>query len=521
MTSREPLALHAEARYPVETLAAPDAVALFDERAHAHDPAPRLEDGDADAVAEICRRLDGLPLAIELAAARCALLSPAEIARRLDVVLGAPGPRDAPERQRTLRATIDWSHDLLDEAEKACFARFAVFCGGATVEAAEAVTGADIDTLDRLVAKSLLVRRRPAEGATRLLMLETVRAYAGDRFAALNDAKTVRERHHAYFRTVAQRHGGQQAQRSANGRAHAAALDAEADNLAAALAWAIEHRDAERALGLVAALAWYWLTCDRYADAVHWADRALGLPGADAEHVLRAQALILKGWSLWPLGRGTEQAKVLAESEAAARRAGDPVVLTRALQLLSTRAASSGRPDLAESYAHEAVEQATRARDEWAIASAWFSWAVASMTIADLRERTVRAAALLAEAGNVGPFRQPAELRRVRGDVPEQRSGCDRVRGARAPRHSRPRQSVSLDDARRQPRARRSVHRRRPHGPRRVPRGAGGLPELVVQPFAQEGLMGLAAIATVDGDDDRAARLHGACGGLPPRRSRR
>ena len=113
------------------------------------------------AVAEICRRVDGLPLAIELAAARCALLSPAEIAQRLDAALGAPaaGPRDAPARQRTLRATIDWSHDLLDDDEKQCFARFAVFAGGASVEAAEDVTGADLDVLDRLVAKGLLVRR--------------------------------------------------------------------------------------------------------------------------------------------------------------------------------------------------------------------------------------------------------------------------------------------------------------------------------------------------------------------------
>ena len=123
-------------RYPVGTrwATARDAVALFDERAHAHDPGFHADDANADDVAEICRRVDGLPLAIELAAARCALLSPAEIAAaaRAALARSARAARDAPARQRTLRATIDWSHDLLDDDEKACFARFGVFAGGAT-----------------------------------------------------------------------------------------------------------------------------------------------------------------------------------------------------------------------------------------------------------------------------------------------------------------------------------------------------------------------------------------------------
>ena len=146
-TSREPLAVQAEHCYPVPPLALPepgadsaavadvDAVALFCERAQAHDPDFDCGGDSSNAIAEICRRVDGLPLAIELAAARCGLLSPAEIAARLSGALeglGA-GPRDAPARQQTLRATIDWSHDLLSDDEKACFARFAVFAGGATV----------------------------------------------------------------------------------------------------------------------------------------------------------------------------------------------------------------------------------------------------------------------------------------------------------------------------------------------------------------------------------------------------
>jgi predicted ATPase/DNA-binding SARP family transcriptional activator len=183
-TSREPLALRAEERYPVSPLATIDAphgpaaaVALFCERARAQDPG---FEADLAVVTEICRRLDGLPLAIELTAARCGLLSVAEIAERLDTALGS-GPRDAPARQQTLRATIDWSHDLLGDDEQRCFARFAVFSGGATLEAAEAITSAGLDTLEQLVAKSLLVRRRHAHAPTRLGMLQTIRAFADER----------------------------------------------------------------------------------------------------------------------------------------------------------------------------------------------------------------------------------------------------------------------------------------------------------------------------------------------------
>jgi len=167
-TSREPLTVQAEQVYPVLPLALPEpgseadlgtlasvaAVALFCERARAHDPGFGLKEEHASAVAAICRQLDGLPLAIELAAARCGLLSPAEIAARLHMALGT-GVRDAPARQRTLRATLDWSHALLDADEQACFARFAVFTGGAGVPAAETITGAGVATLERLVAKSL------------------------------------------------------------------------------------------------------------------------------------------------------------------------------------------------------------------------------------------------------------------------------------------------------------------------------------------------------------------------------
>ena len=371
-TSREPLALHAEERYPVSPLALPelgtlddpqalarvDAVALFCERARAHDPDFDLADADPAVVAEICRRLDGLPLAIELAAARCGVLSAGEIAERLEAALGAlgAGPRDAPARQQTLRATIDWSHNLLGDAEKECFARFAVFAGGATVEAAETVTRASLDTLDHLVAKSLLVRRQHAHAPTRLRMLETIRAYATERLASTAaDEQAVRERHYRYHLALAERHGTERALWAAGGQEHLARLDAEIDNLHAALDWAIGQANAERALALAAALGRYWLMRDRYADAVDWVDQALNLPGADAHPALRVRALRTKALCLSRAGRGAEQPAVLAELEAIARRLGDPVILAQALQARVEHEIDAERLDVADALADEAL----------------------------------------------------------------------------------------------------------------------------------------------------------------------
>ena len=283
-------------------------VALFAERARARDPAFALHDATAAAVADICRRVDGLPLAIELAAARCGLLSPAEIAERLDTALGplGAGPRDAPARQQTLRATIEWSHGLLTGEEQVCFARFAVFAGGATVEAAESITGAGLDTLDRLVAKSLLVRRRPPGGETRLAMLATIRAFAGERFAvaADADADAVRARHCRYFLALAQRHGTNRALWGTNRKQHLARLDADVDNLEAALGWALEQPNGEPGLALCAALGEYWLMRQRYRDATDWIDRALRSPGAVAHPALRARVLCEKSWAAWPARAG-------------------------------------------------------------------------------------------------------------------------------------------------------------------------------------------------------------------------
>ena len=413
-TSRELLGVQAEHCFPVPPLVVPDreadpaavagvdAVALFCERARAHEPGFDLGEGNLAAVAEICRRVDGLPLAVELAAARCGLLSPAEIAIRLHGALDGlgAGPRDAPARQQTLSATIDWSHSLLSDDEQACFARFAVFAGGATVQAAEAITGAGLDTLDRLVGKSLLVCRH-VEGRTRLAMLETIRAYATESFAAAIDRDSVRERHYHYFLALAQRHASLRALSGTNRREHLAQLDGELANVHAALEWAAKQNSAEAALELSAAFGEYWLKRDRYADAVDWIEQALNMPGADCVPAAHVRALCIMAWALWPLGRQPEQRGVMAEAQTIASTLPDPAPLAEVLFSLAVQESWKDRPGLAATLADEALACASETGDPWVIAMA--AWARASTvgSAAELHERVEHAASLLHGTGNV------------------------------------------------------------------------------------------------------------------------
>jgi predicted ATPase/DNA-binding SARP family transcriptional activator len=397
-TSREPLSLRAEERRPVPPLGGTDAAALFAERARTHAPDAVFDEDDA-AVNEICRRLDGLPLAIELAAARSALLAPAEIARRLDVALGA-APRDAPERHRTLRATIDWSYDLLSAEEKTAFARFAVFAGGATVDAAEAVTGADLDTLDRLVAKSLLARHRVA-GATRLTMLETIRAYAIDRFAAAPDAAAVRARHYEHYRALAERHGSEQAVKGASRKAHLRVLDADLENVHAALARALDDGRGDDALALCVAIAPYWMMRDHYERAAETIERAVRLAGAGADPRVRVRALCWQYVALGPLGRLRERTIALDDAEAAAKSLGDPAVLAWVLMYRSGREGSLEHLERAIALADEAMRLAHLAGDAWVLAKAATTRSQCSKTSSALSAAVDDAARLLERAGNV------------------------------------------------------------------------------------------------------------------------
>jgi len=273
--SREVLGVAGEARWPVPPLAAPgpeepdgspealarwDAVRLFAERAALADPGFRLDAAGGPAVAELCRRLDGMPLAIELAAARVHALPVGDLVERLDdrFALLAGGGRTADPRQQTLRATVDWSFQLLEEADRRLFRRLAVFAGGFTVAAAEAVCAGDglrpegvMDGLFRLVDRSLVVAAggQPA----RFRLLETLRAYGQERLAEAGEAEAVTGRHAVWFQDLAE----QAAQHRGKLR-WLRLLDADYDNLRAALDWAVARGDHQTALRIGGALGWYW-----------------------------------------------------------------------------------------------------------------------------------------------------------------------------------------------------------------------------------------------------------------------
>jgi len=318
-SSREALRIAGEQEYPVQPLAVPDSgdaialeelelidsVALFVQRARAVSPAFELVPDNARAVSEICMRLDGLPLAIELAAARSRLFEPAEILARLDRRLAfLAGGRDVPERQRTLRGAIDWSHELLDEAEQVLFRRLAVFAGGCTVEGVEAVCepqerGLDaVDGISSLHDKSLVRRDDGAAGGLRVVMLETIREYARERLHASGEAADVRRRHAAFFLDLARR-----AAEHLYGREQTEwlqLLDRELDNFRAVIGWALDSGYVEIGLRLAASLDRFWIFRNHAKEGRRHLDALLASPLSGVPLAARAAgvgvAAELAGW---------------------------------------------------------------------------------------------------------------------------------------------------------------------------------------------------------------------------------
>ncbi|MFE0421415.1 BTAD domain-containing putative transcriptional regulator [Streptomyces sp. NPDC058953] len=285
-TGQVPLRVRGEWLREVAPLAGADAVALFTERAAAAAPRLTIGPADAEAVAAICRRLDGLPLALEMAATRVRLLGPAELAARLDdrFHVLASGVRGAPARQRTLRAVIDWSWELLGERERVVLRRLAVHADGWGLAAAEAVcpTGdvapADVlELLARLVEASLVVVVDTAEGP-RYRLLESVSAYCAERLRDHGELDELRVRHRDYYTDFAER--AEPHLRGHGQRQWLRLLDAEQGNLRTALDGAERDGDADRALRLVNALTWYWRLRGRYAEAARRLDRALAVAAA-------------------------------------------------------------------------------------------------------------------------------------------------------------------------------------------------------------------------------------------------
>jgi predicted ATPase len=277
-TSREALRIRGEHLVVLSPLAEESAVDLFIERTRAAAPGLKLTDSDKTAVAEMCRRLDGIPLAIELAAARTRLLAPAAILARLDtglLPLLSHGPRDLPERQRTLSSTIDWSFALLSDDERLAFSSLAVFSGGFTIEAVEDVchlAGDPVDVLESLVEKSLVMHDENRPDPARYELLDTIREYALGRAEDSGDLPRLRRAHAIYFRELAS--AARQSLRGSDQLWWMHRLQAERRNIRAALEWSVAPPAGEPAVGLkLAAELWWWFSEAALGEGSRWLER--------------------------------------------------------------------------------------------------------------------------------------------------------------------------------------------------------------------------------------------------------
>jgi predicted ATPase/class 3 adenylate cyclase len=343
VTSRELLRLRGEREYQLPALTEDDGVLLFCDRAQ------RTADDDTRA---LCRRLDGLPLAIELAAARARMLSPSELLERLSERLDLlKGGRDAEPRQQTIRATIEWSHDLLSAEEKELFRRLSVFAGGWTFEGAGAVMDADLDTLESLFDKSLL--RRSEDG--RFFMLETIREYAHELLVQAGELEGVADRHAAFMLSYAQAALGE-AERWDGARK----LEPERENLRAAMRWALDA--VQSGTGLMLATAYSLLCAYRgpLGEGRSWLAEALQADGEDAS--TERVAALLGAAILAERQRDLEPARNLAkEGLDLARSIDDSTGVMRALVILGVASGLEGNYEKAESLLREALALATRA----------------------------------------------------------------------------------------------------------------------------------------------------------------
>jgi predicted ATPase/class 3 adenylate cyclase len=355
VTSRFVLHLSAEHEYPVPPLDAPDvrhlpdparltqyeAVALFVERAKAARPDFAVTNENAPAVAEICVRLDGLPLAIELAAARVRLLTPQAILDRLGDRLGllTEGPRDVPERQRSLRGAIEWSYDLLDPGEQRLFAALSVFRGGARLDAIEEIGATDggdvLSGLASLVDKSLVRTESSPEShaETRYIMLESLREFAAERLRASADEHDLERRHAEWYAALADRLAP--SIMGENQRAVLDRLEEEHDNLRAAMRWAIEHDRADLALLLAARLWRMWQMRGYLDEARDRIEHALAMPTAAEQPELRADALEAAGGVNYWRGDVPGMRRAYEQALEARQALGDPDGIAEALYNLS------------------------------------------------------------------------------------------------------------------------------------------------------------------------------------------
>ncbi len=381
-TSREPIGLSGEVTWRVPSLSlADEAIELFEDRARRVRPDFRAVDEDAATLTEICKRLDGMPLAIELAAARVRALSLNEILDSLHdrFRLLTGGSRRAVRRQQSLGASVDWSHDLLTEPERILFRRLAAFMGGFDLEAAQNVCAGGslprhqiLDQLTLLVDKSLVVAESTS-GRTRYRLLETVRQYALEKLGESGEADAVRDVHRDYYTSMAALFD------APTPEGHERLLDRaelDIDNLRAAFAWSVEHQEIERALQLVCSLHPLWLLRGRPQEGLAWFDAAFTVmsdPDVEVGAAVRARALADSA-ALAAFTAGLAGISQAEEALAIARELDDPVLLARALT--SCVATAAWDAEAAQPYIAEAVDVARELDDKWRLSQilAWQSY---------------------------------------------------------------------------------------------------------------------------------------------------
>jgi len=403
VTSRAPLRVQRERQFLVPPLALPtgaepglapaelmrySAIALFVERAQAIRPDFALTADNAPASATICARLDGLPLAIELVAARARALPPQALLERLSgrLMLHTDGLRDVSVRHRTLYSAIDWSYALLRPEEQVLLARSGVFVGGWMLEAAERLMSdiapdpslVTLDALTSLVDNNLVVEQEYG-GEPRFTLLETVRAYALERLAERGEEETMRQRHAEYYLALAEE--ADPHLRTAAQQAWLERLDMEGDNLRAALGWCIERAaDAEAGLRLAGALGWFWTMRGHPSEGRAWSAKALQR-GSDARPALRARVLFMAGSLAWQQGDLAVARSLIEDSIALYRELGlaQHWDLAWALAGLAMVATYQADHDAARAAGEEAVALARQVGDEWMLALALLPVAEACM----------------------------------------------------------------------------------------------------------------------------------------------
>jgi predicted ATPase/class 3 adenylate cyclase len=383
VTSRELLRLAGEVEYAVPALAEPDAVALFCERAQMD---------SSEEIAELCRRLDNLPLAVELAAARAKALSPVQIVSRLSQRLDLfKGARDLDARQQTLRATIDWSYDLLSDEERTVFARLSIFSGGCSLEAAEDVAEADLDVLQSLVEKSLV--RHTAE---RYWMFETIREYAAERITDAGDSGSLHERHTKHFLSFAERAEGELGGDERGWWLER--LEEERDNLRAALDWASTVGSVDVELRLATALREFWTARGPAAEGLRRLRQAL----EDARELLPERRMVaLQAATLIALRTGDAESaegfavQLLPLAQALGNKDGEVSALIK----LSHVTADSGRLVQARSLMERAVAVARDSSEPELIARALLNFADLALREGDAHEAAELAEESLREGG--------------------------------------------------------------------------------------------------------------------------